>query len=696
MLVVVDFISSVLCYLSLHWVFGLVTSMELHRHSPVAHPPNPIPQECHSPAARCKGTNVVPKDCHSSTARSDAWTRLGSPRFILAPMVDASELPWRLLSRRYGSHLCYTPMVSAHQFIADKKLRQEILMSTPEDRPLIIQFCGNDSKNLTEAAKLAEPHCDGIDINIGCPQMVAKRGHYGAYLQDDWPLLTDLEPHCDGIDINIGCPQMVAKRGHYGAYLQDDWPLLTDLVSSLRQAVQVPVSCKIRIYQDVKKTVEYARMLERAGCQLLAVHGRTVDQRGMNTGLASWEHITAVRKALTIPVIANGNIQCLADVEACLAQTGVAGVMTAEGNLYNPALFTGQTRPAWELASEYLDLVAQYPVRLQYARGHVFNMCHHLLTLPENSDVRLLVGKTNHIKDLRKAVDMLRERFIDYHEGRKLWPPPNYPMSSNHYNLSLPPWICQPYVRPTPEQQEMKRREQPMEEKVKGYSASRLKKKRKLEAKEHWAKRKKPELCTSVKKKCGNPRGLTCEHHLCRTCCKDFCVTGQRDCLAHKHYSSKATRIKHEIRAKKLTSTAAQNDVTLNGAQNDITLNGGQNGDITSSTVVQNDVILNGAQNVATTLNGDQNVDITPNGSESVDIALNGAQNCDSSKAVNNGDPILSNNIPKADRSMIETDCERLIDKVEIGSQRPQVTNEERGERVLLNELRPREKEAKL
>ncbi|KAI5697619.1 hypothetical protein M8J76_016281 [Diaphorina citri] len=641
MLVVVDFISSVLCYLSLHWVFGLVTSMELHRHSPVAHPPNPIPQECHSPAARCKGTNVVPKDCHSSTARSDAWTQLGSPRFILAPMVDASELPWRLLSRRYGSHLCYTPMVSAHQFIADKKLRQEILMSTPEDRPLIIQFCGNDSKNLTEAAKLAEPHCDGIDINIGCPQMVA-------------------------------------KRGHYGAYLQDDWPLLTDLVSSLRQAVQVPVSCKIRIYQDVNKTVEYARMLERAGCQLLAVHGRTVDQRAIPP---------PSRKALTIPVIANGNIQCLADVEACLAQTGVAGVMTAEGNLYNPALFTGQTRPAWELASEYLDLVAQYPVRLQYARGHVFNMCHHLLTLPENSDIRLLVGKTNHIKDLRKAVDMLRERFIDYHEGRKLWPPPNYPMSANHYNLSLPPWICQPYVRPTPEQQEMKRREQPMEEKVKGYSASRLKKKRKLEAKEHWAKRKKPELCTSVKKKCGNPRGLTCEHHLCRTCCKDFCVTGQRDCLAHKHYSSKATRIKHEIRAKKLTSTAPQNDMTLNG---------GQNGDITSSTVVQNDVILNGAQNVATTLNGDQNVDITPNGSESVDIALNGAQNCDSSKAVNNGDPILSNNIPKADRSMIETDCERLIDKVEIGSQRPQVTNEERGERVLLNELRPREKEAKL
>ncbi|KAL1451829.1 hypothetical protein WDU94_006167 [Cyamophila willieti] len=526
-----------LCYLSVQWVYGLVTTMEENNadadvimteptqgflpnghDSPMTQSTQEtIPNGRQSPTA-CSLQQGKPNGCHSPTARStltidsSLWDRLGSPRFILAPMVDASELPWRLLSRRYGAQLCYTPMVAAHQFVSDKKLRAEIIQSTPEDRPLIIQFCGNDAKNLTAAAKMAEPHCDGIDINIGCPQMVA-------------------------------------KRGHYGAYLQDEWPLLTELVSSLRASVSVPISCKIRIYSDVVKTIEYARMLEKAGCQLLAVHGRTVDQRGMNTGLASWEHITAVRKSVSIPVIANGNIQCLTDVERCLEETGVAGIMTAEGNLYNPALFTGELKPAWELANEYLDLVEQYPVRMVYVRGHVFNICHHLLRLSENQDVRFQIGKTNHQEDLRKAVNILRERFIGYHEGEKVWTPPE-PLD---HNLKLPPWICQPYVRPTSEERELKMQNKPLEQKLRGYSVAREKKKRKAEALENaLAKRKKPDICngTKTKPKCCNPRGLTCLHHLCRTCCKSYCVSESQICRAHKHFTSKELRLQHENQTK--------------------------------------------------------------------------------------------------------------------------------------------------
>uniref|UniRef100_A0A8D8Y8B8 tRNA-dihydrouridine(16/17) synthase [NAD(P)(+)] n=1 Tax=Cacopsylla melanoneura TaxID=428564 RepID=A0A8D8Y8B8_9HEMI len=529
-----------LCYLSVQWIYGLVIMEDNSSDSDVImteptqetisnghdspttqatqEPIETIPNGRQSPPARSleEGTS---NGRHSPTAHStphtdfSVWEKLGSPRLILAPMVDASELPWRLLSRRYGAQLCYTPMVAAHQFVVDKKLRAEIMQSTPEDRPLIVQFCGNDAKNLTAAAKLAEPHCDGIDINIGCPQMVA-------------------------------------KRGHYGAYLQDEWPLLTELVSTLRASVSVPISCKIRIYSDFTKTVEYARMLEKAGCQVLAVHGRTVDQRGMNTGLASWEHITQVRKSVSIPVIANGNIQCLTDVHRCLEETGVAGIMTAEGNLYNPALFTGEVKPAWELATEYLDLVDQYPVRMVYVRGHVFNICHHLLCLPENCDIRFLIGKTNHQEDLRKAVNILRERFLGYHEGEKVWNPPE----PYDYNLKLPPWICQPYVRPTTEERELKLQNKPLEQKLRGYSVAREKKKRKAAAIENQAmsKRKKPDICngTKNKQKCCNPRGLTCEHHLCRTCCKSYCVSETQTCFAHKHFISKEVRLEHENRTK--------------------------------------------------------------------------------------------------------------------------------------------------
>lgn len=220
------------------------------------------------------------------------------------------------------------------------------------------------------------------------------------------------------------------------------------LVGTLRQSLKIPVTCKIRIYQDINKTVEYAKMLEKAGCSMLTVHGRTKEQKGPLTGVASWDHIKAVKENVSIPVIANGNIQCLQDVYRCIEVTNCDGVMSAEGNLYNPAIFESRYPPSWEMALEYLDLVEKYPCPLSYIRGHLFKLFHHVLCLPSNKDVRFELANKSTLEDFRKVATVIRDRYKPFHDGIEVWKE-GY---CDHYDLSLPPWLCKPYVRPPPEE----------------------------------------------------------------------------------------------------------------------------------------------------------------------------------------------------------------------------------------------------
>lgn len=170
----------------------------------------------------------------------------------------------------------------------------------------------------------------------------------------------------------------------------DKLPLVKSLVEKLALNLEVPVSCKIRLFSDLQDTIKYARMLEEAGCSLLAVHGRTRDEKDGKKIRANWDAIKAVRESVRIPVLANGNIRHMDDVHRCLAETGVEGVLSAESLLENPALFAGYRTAEWvvdgekgnsdgkldqaDLLVEYLKLCEQYLVPWRMIRAHMHKM----------------------------------------------------------------------------------------------------------------------------------------------------------------------------------------------------------------------------------------------------------------------------------------------------------------------------------
>lgn len=114
-----------------------------------------------------------------------AWEffeKIGKPKYVCAPMVDQSELSFRMLCRNHGTQLCYTPMLHSRLTVEDKGYLGVNFSTCKEDRPLVVQFCGNDPDTLLLACQKVEDHCDAVDINFGCPQGIAKKGNYGSFL----------------------------------------------------------------------------------------------------------------------------------------------------------------------------------------------------------------------------------------------------------------------------------------------------------------------------------------------------------------------------------------------------------------------------------------------------------------------------------------------------------------------------------
>lgn len=303
---------------------------------------------------------------------------LGSPKFIVAPMVDQSELPFRMQTRKYGAQLVYTQMFNANSYVNSPEYREYNMRTCPQDRPLIVQFAGHDPQVLLQAAKMVQDQCEAIDINLGCPQGIA-------------------------------------KRGRYGAFLMEELELLDEIVSTLVNGLKVPVTCKTRIYDDFERSIKLCETLVNAGASMLVIHGRRRDQKGQSTGPANWEMLRKIKQHFgkRIPIVANGGISCYEDINRCLLHTGCDGVMTSEAILENPALFANIKLSPLDLAEEYLQLCRIYPVwHIKSIRSHIMKFLHRYSC--RHLEVRDKIATAHSLKEFEDACNV-SSKFCKYY-----------------------------------------------------------------------------------------------------------------------------------------------------------------------------------------------------------------------------------------------------------------------------------------
>ncbi|MDR0769648.1 MAG: tRNA dihydrouridine synthase DusB [Burkholderiales bacterium] len=221
----------------------------------------------------------------------------------LAPMTGLTDKPFRALCRRWGAGYTVAEMTSAQPHLRGSKKSQQRSDYRGEPTPVVVQLVGNDPAQMAEAARHSVAH--------------------GAHI----------------IDINMGCPAKKVCNAAAGSVLLADETRVALILNAVVSAVDVPITLKFRtgVSPAMRNAVRIARLAEDAGVAMLALHGRT---RACGfTGNAEYETVAAVKRAVRIPVLANGDIDSPHKALCVLRETGADGVMIGRAALGQPWLF---------------------------------------------------------------------------------------------------------------------------------------------------------------------------------------------------------------------------------------------------------------------------------------------------------------------------------------------------------------------
>ena len=301
---------------------------------------------------------------------------------FLAPMAGVTDLPFRVVCKGFGAGLVYSEMVSAKALHYGDKKTAELLKTSDAEAPLCVQIFGSDPAVMAEGAQKAL--ATGAKI----------------------------------VDINMGCPAPKVANNGDGSSLLKDVGLIGRIVRAVSDAAGVPVTCKIRSgFDEVADVERIAKTIEQNGAAAIAVHPRT--RKMYYSGHSDWNIIADVKKAVSIPVIGNGDINCAADAKRMLDTTGCDAVMIGRGARGNPfifreirALINGEEKPLAPTLEEKLAVMRrQVELAVKY-KGEYIGMresrrtaAFYLKGIPGAPKLRNMCAQLTYLSDIDHVIE---------------------------------------------------------------------------------------------------------------------------------------------------------------------------------------------------------------------------------------------------------------------------------------------------